>query len=388
MNREDYTGQIRSIGIEEELLLVDPDGGAAIAAVDSVLTSVAAQPGRKNSMATPHFDREVKQEQVEVISPPCVTVDELAHHIWTGRCLIDQAAQTIGARAVALATSVLPSTPHPAQGRRYNRMRREYGLIFAEQLTCGFHVHVSIDSEEEGVAILDRIRPWLPIVHSLSTNSPFWNGRDSGFSSFRYQVWNRWPTAGAYDIFGSAQAYRDELASLLETGVILDAGMLYFDARLSARYPTVEVRVSDVCMNADDAIAIASLVRALVETAAWEWRNGIPALSTPTSVLELAMWSASHTGIERDLLDPRTGTPCSANVAVRRLLEHVTPALIRYTDLDFVASSLVRILEVGSGASRQRRVFRETRSLEAVVLDAIQVTQVSPGLTTSTQSVA
>lgn len=378
MESGEDTQVVRSFGIEEELLLVDPDTGHAVAAVETVLRSAAEHVAKTSGPVELRLDREVKKEQIEIVSPPCTTIEEIARQITMGRYLVDQAAITVDARAAALATSVLPSTPQPAQGERYQRMRAEFGLIFAEQLTCGFHVHVSIDSQEEGIGVLDRIRPWLPAILAVSTNSPFWNGRDSGFLSFRYQVWNRWPTAGAYNIFGSAQSYREELTSLLDTGVLLDVGMIYFDARLSARYPTVEVRVADVCMSAEDAVAVASLVRALVETAAQEWRNGIPPASTPTSVLELAMWAASHTGIGRDLLDPITGAPCNAESAVQRLLEHVASTLIRYHDYEFVVTSLARILKDGTGADRQRRVFQRTRSLPAVVKDAVCATHSSP----------
>src|SRR6202034_3033909 len=134
-----------------------------------------------------------------------------------------------------------------------------FGLTAQEQLTCGCHVHVEISSEEEGVATLARIRPWLPVLLALSANSPFWQGRDSAYASFRYQAWSRWPSAGVTEAFGSAEVYRQTVQQMVSTGALLDSGMVYFDARLSEHYPTLEVRVSDVCLYADDAALIAAL---------------------------------------------------------------------------------------------------------------------------------
>ena len=243
-----------------------------------------------------------------------------------------------------------------------------------EQLTCGYHVHVQVDSDEEGVAVLDRIRPWLPSLMALSANSPLWGGRDTGYSSYRYQAWSRWPSAGPYDIFGSAESYHQTVRSLVSTGVLLDPGMVYFDARLCDRYPTVEVRVADVCMSADHAVAVAGLVRALVETAAQDWRDGVAPEPIQTPALRLAMWSASRYGLEHTLVNPILGEPCAARVAIDALLAHVEPALMHAGDLTRISDMVDEVFAGGTGAQRQRRVLRETGSTTAVVADAIDVT--------------
>ena len=129
-------------------------------------------------------------------------------------------------------------------------------------------MHVGVASDAEGVAVLDRIGPWLAPLLALSANSPYWMGDDSGYASFRSQVWSRWPTAGPTRLFGTPEAYHAAVQGLVATGTILDQGMVYFDARLSARYPTVEIRVADVCLSADTATLLAALARGLVETAA------------------------------------------------------------------------------------------------------------------------
>ncbi len=129
-------------------------------------------------------------------------------------------------------------------------------------------MHVSVESDEEGVGVLDRIRVWLPSLLALSANSPFWNGQDSGYASYRSQAFARWPSWGPTDRFGSAEAYHRLVRKMVLSSVILDAGMVYFDARLSQHYPTVEIRSADVCFTVEEAIVVAALCRGLVETAA------------------------------------------------------------------------------------------------------------------------
>ena len=202
----------------------------------------------------------------------------------------------MGVEIAALGTSPLPVDPSLTPSRRYERMAERFGLTVKEQLTCGCHVHVAVDSDDEGVAVVDRVRPWLAPLLAVSANSPFWQGRDSKYASFRSQVWARQPSAGPTELFGSARAYRETMQAVIDSEVLLDPGMIYFDARLSERYPTVEVRVADVCLDADDAVLVAAVCRALVETAVREWRAGRPAGQIRTELLRLAMWRAGRSG--------------------------------------------------------------------------------------------
>ncbi|MDT0323939.1 YbdK family carboxylate-amine ligase, partial [Streptomyces millisiae] len=139
-------------------------------------------------------------------------------------------------------------------------------------------------SDEEGVAVLDRVRCWLPVLLALTANSPFWQGQDTRYASYRSRVWGRWPSAGPVELHGSAERYHEQVAALVSTGVLKDEGMVYFDARLSRSYPTVEVRIADVCQDPADTVLLAALTRALVETAAREWRAGEPPQDTEVAL--------------------------------------------------------------------------------------------------------
>jgi carboxylate-amine ligase len=276
-------------------------------------------------------------------------------------------AEADGIAIAAGGTCPTPVSPQTTPNARYKRMVKEFGLTAREQLTCGCHVHVDVDGDEEAVGILDRIQPWLPAVLALSVNSPFWQGQDTDFASFRTQVWQRWPSAGPTSLFSSAEAYRSRVATMLRTGTLLDEGMVYFDARLSAKYPTLEVRVADVCLDVEETVLVAALVRALVTQLGDEWSRGEPLDEEPLEVLRLAQWRASRSGLSGVLVDPATGTPDKAENVIRSMIRRVRPALEEAGDVGLVDELLSRTLSRGTGADRQRAAFaRSGRAEDAV----------------------
>jgi carboxylate-amine ligase len=378
---------VRTFGVEEELLLVDAVTLMPLAAGEAVVDhheqhagSGAHRPGAVSLAPEPAdvspghgLTVEFQQEQIEVVGPPQLTLTDQIAAIRTGRALADEAARAVGGRAVALATSVSADLPHLVPEARYRRIQQHVGLLAAEQLTCGFHVHVGIASREEGVAVLDRIRVWLPVLLALSANSPFWYGVDTGFSSYRYQAWMRWPTAGPSEVFGTVEAYDRHVQDLLVSGVPLDDGMIYFDARLSTRFPTVEVRVADVCLDPVHAAVIAALVRALVETAARAWRAGLP--PAPVGVAQLRAWSwrAARSGVEAQLVSPVTGTAAAAGEVVAELLELLHPALAETGEEEQVQAVVATMLREGTGARAQREAYASRHDLHDVVAAALNL---------------
>jgi glutamate---cysteine ligase / carboxylate-amine ligase len=326
---------VRSVGVEEELLLVEPGTGKPLAVAETALRTVDAGDQRQQNPdedAGESLEFELQRQQLETSTKPCFELSELGGELRRGRSLVAEVAVRVGARVTALATS-----------------------------------------PDEGVAVIDRIRPWLPVLLALSANSPFWQGQDSAYASFRYQAWTRWPTAGPTDTFGSAEAYRETVQRMVRTGTLLDAGMVYFDARLSENYPTVEIRVSDVCLYADDAVLIAALARALVETEARHWRAGSAVPAHRIETLRLGTWRASRSGLDDVLLDPHTGIPEPAPTVVHVLLDHVRDALDEAGDADVVTELLGAVLDRGNGAAFQRNAHRDS-SLASVIESTSAVT--------------
>lgn len=360
---------VRTVGVEEELLLVEPETGQARAVSGAVLRGTETYAGGEERMGT-----ELQREQLEIDTRPCSSLDELGREVRRRRLAAAKAARAAGAEIVALATSPLPVSPSMTPDSRYRWMAREYQLTAEENLTCGCHVHVAISSDEEGVAILDRIRHWLPPLLALSANSPFWQGRDTGYASYREQVWTRWPSAGPTAVFGSAQAYHEMIHTMVESGALLDEGMVYFHARLSRHYPTVEIRIADVCLEGDDAVLLAALVRALVETAARQWRAGGPPSPAHAELLRLATWRASRSGLAGVLVHPETQLAAPAEAVLRALVGHVTAALDDAGELATVQHLLNDLLARRNGAEQQRAVHRRRAELSDVVAHAIDRT--------------
>lgn len=349
---------MRTLGVEEEYLLVGSQG-EPVARSRLVLASGDAVPDEGTTL-----EGELQEQQVEISTPVATTLAEIEDSLRTARRRAQQAAERVAADIVAIGSSPLPVTTVGTEGERYDQMRELFAITAREQLTSGAHVHVGVSDDEEGVAVLDRIRPWLSVLTALGSNSPFWQGQDTGYASYRSLVMRRWPSAGPSGAFGDAASYHALVTQLVGTGAILDEGMVYFDARLSARYPTVEVRVSDVLLEVDNAVTLAGLARALVATAAADKQPAPPAR---VELLRLLGWRAARSGLAEELISPRSLRPHPAAEVVAELLDYVTDALEATGDRERVQEGVAALLGGEDGARRQRAWFAESGDLATVV---------------------
>jgi carboxylate-amine ligase len=379
---------VRSVGVEEELLIVEPGTGRPRALASAVIR--AAGPGAEELGsgelcadersageldAVRPLEFELQKQQLEIDTRPCYSLDDLSRELRRCRATAAAAAARAGVTVAALGTSPVAVHPEVAPTSRYQAMAEAFGLTAQEQLTCGCHVHVGISSAEEGVAVLDRIQPWLATLLALSANSPFWQGVDSAYASFRYQAWGRWPCSGPTYQFGSVEVYQATVQQMIDTETLLDSGMVYFDARLSQHYPTIEVRIADVCQHAEDAVLIAALIRGLVETEARNWQAGRsdPPASC-TEQLRLARWRASRSGLDDVLINPVTFRPDKAVAVTGLLVEHVRDALADAGDTLLVAGLLDAVLHRGNGATAQRSAYQRRGRLVDVITAAATTT--------------
>lgn len=367
----------RKVGVEEELMLVDPDTGELMS-----VSRMALRSHRDRNDVPATADQTVEHElflhQIETQTEPCESLAELDRQLRGARRLAGEAAETADAAAVAVPTPVLATVePTITAKPRYLRIRDTYGEISRQALVGAMHVHVEVDGDEEGVGVLDRIRVWLPALLALSANSPFWQGADTGYASWRSQIWTRWPSAGTGELFGDVATYRSTVATLIEWGAALDEGMIYLDARMSTAYPTVEIRVADVCTEVDDALLVAALARALVHTAAGQWSQGRPPTALRADLLRAAYWRAARFGVSGKLVDPVTRALAPIREVFARLIGQVGDALDEAGDRSLVMDSFERLLARGSGDSRQRAVAQSRGSLQAVVRDLRERTEAS-----------
>jgi carboxylate-amine ligase len=377
---------VRTVGVEEELLLVDIHDGRPRSASGRVLLRAAQEPVPVTDPIAAQFadpimgvqvagsiDAEFQREQLETRTAPVTDLAALNAEIRHWRARAVALARAASTNVAALAMSPLPVRPHAYPKPRYLDLYERFGITARQHLTCGLHVHVSVASDEEGVGVLDRIRVWLPVLLAMSANSPFSEGQDSGYASFRSQAQGRWPSTGPAEVFGSAASYHRLVDDMIGSGVI-DLGLVYFDARLSHHYPTVEIRTPDVCLEARDTVMLAALVRGLVDTAADAWAQGQPPAPVPAALLRLASWKAGREGLEGELLEPCSHRPAPAGDVVVALLAHVEPALRRNGDWALAEAGVERLLSTGNGATRQRQTFAHTGRLIDVVAQAVRVT--------------
>ncbi|MEV8503511.1 glutamate--cysteine ligase [Actinoplanes sp. NPDC051475] len=347
-----------TLGVEEEFLLLDPETGQNAPVVEKV---IAALPDAVRGQSRLEF----RHSMLEMVTPVCTGLADLTRQLTSLRRAAAEAAEEAGARLVAVgATPIADPVREPTDNARFHAIARHYGPIAYDAAVCGCHVHVGVPDRDTAIRVSNRLRPWLPVLQALTANSPFYAGSDTGHASWRSIQLTRWPALGPTPHFDSAEDYDRTVAVLVSSGTMLDHSMILWYARPSATYPTVEIRVADVCPTAEDAVLLAGLVRALVATVSTA--DG-PAPRIPDHLLEAAHWNAAHTAMDAALLDACTGVTRPAWELVGDLVELVTPALRRLGDAELVAAQLERIREQGTGAARQRRALEAGGDIRAAL---------------------
>jgi carboxylate-amine ligase len=350
-----------TLGVEEEFLLVDSVEPRAVEAVEDVFDQLPDDV--KDSV-----QYEYMRSQIEVASPPQLDLRDLWAAMTRLRTGLAEAAGRAGARLIAVGAGPAAG-PHTriVDRPRYHRMRQRFGDLSPGQGLNGLHVHVSVPDPETGVQILNHLRPWLPVLQAATANSPLSAGHDTGYASWRSMLWERWPTVGPTPYLESHEHYETLVSDLIASGAMLDEGMLYWYARLSARYPTVEIRMGDVCPTLDDTLLLAVLTRALVATLLDEVRDGVPAPNVAHPLLAAAHWRAAHDGLEGLNIDMATRDTRPAWRLMRQLFDYVRPQLDRHGDLEMATMAVGRLRARGTGAARQRAILARNGSVAQVV---------------------
>jgi carboxylate-amine ligase len=349
-------------GIEEEHQILDPGSGELRSEVERLLPMVQADLG---ACVQP----ELYQAQIETATAVCDSLaDGRAELIRLRRALLDAAS--------ALGLGIATAGTHPfsdwrmqliTRKTRYQRLLADYQQVAREQVLFGCHVHVGMPDPESTVQTMNRVRAWLPTILALTANSPFWLGVDTGYASYRAQVWRRWPSAGMPPVLAGRAEYDALIAVLVGTGSIRDATKVYWDVRPSPRYPTLEFRITDACTSVDEVLMVAGLCRALARACCEAaWRDDPPVLP-PVTLLRAAKWQAARFGLEAQLVDPATGEIVRVPEMARRLLAFLRPVLEDEGDWEEVRELLGRVLTEGNGAVRQRRALARTGGFPGVM---------------------
>ncbi|MFW3172498.1 carboxylate-amine ligase [Geodermatophilus sp. CPCC 206100] len=363
-----------TVGVEEEFHLVDPVTFALTPAPEVAAAALAGTAGA-------HVLAEITTTQLETATAVCTTLAELRAQLVTTRTEAAAAAARAGLVLLAASTHPFgswrdqPMTPDA----RYDDMVTRWAALARQQDICGCHVHVGVPDLATAVAVMDRARPYLPVLLAMTGSSPFHDGVDTGYESWRTQWWGRWPNAGPPEHLGSVQRYRELVAALVRGGAIGDARHLYWDLRPSARYPTVEFRLADVCTDLDAAVLHAALARSLVRILAGRTAVGEPVPDPRPELLRAARWRAAKDGLDGELFDPVRGEPVPARAAVDALLAELADDLRAAGEEDEVAALVSRLWTRGTSAARQRRTWAATGDARAVAAQVVRDGAVEAG---------
>jgi glutamate---cysteine ligase / carboxylate-amine ligase len=349
----------RTLGAEEEFHLVDLKTRRLTARAPELLTKLTEQ-------YVAELQRCVIETNTRVVDSLDGLRDELLSH---RRVLVETAAELgIGVVAAGAVPLAVPAEMQVTRTPRYRRMLANYQLLAREQLICGTQIHVGVDDRDEAVAVGHRVAAYLPTLLAMSASSPFASdGSDTGYSSMRTLVWQRWPTTGLAAPVQSAAEYDRLVRDLVASGVISDAGMVYFDVRPSNSAPTLELRLCDSCPSVDIIVLIAGLFRALVEREAEARRAGVPAIILSPAMGRAALWRAARSGLEDELVDVTVPASRPAAEVVTELVDLLRPQLENSGDWGIVSELARQALIAGTSSARQRRALRRRGRLTDVV---------------------
>ncbi|TYB60183.1 YbdK family carboxylate-amine ligase [Nonomuraea sp. PA05] len=332
-----------TVGVEEEFLLLDHADGRPALRAPEILALLGDHP---------QVQPELMRYQLETVTGVCTDLEQVREELVRHRRLVAAAAAELGCHLVAsgIAPQSGPGLSAVTADARYQELAARHGSLVARSGTCGLHVHVGVPARELGVHVLAGLRPYLPTLLALSANSPIAAGRDTGWASRRYLEWSRWPSARPPGAWRSAADYDAAVRRTISSGRAMDERSVYFHARLSPRYPTVEVRIMDTCLSADDTVAVAAFVRALAGLAMGELWDGVPTRRRSGRRINAELAHAARDGLDASAVDPYSGRSSPHRTLLEALLN-------RLPDADPVARPLGVLMTRGTGADRQRALW-------------------------------
>ena len=358
-----------TIGVEEEYLLVDPKTRElVIEPPDGLLRDCERAVPPEIGAVAPEFLR----PQIEVDTSVCTDIGEVREKLGVLRRIVAETAAGYGYRIIAASTH--PTADWHEQVHtdkaRYNALTADLQTVAQRLLICGMHVHVGIDDDELRIDLMNQVSYFLPHLLALSTSSPFWQGRDTGLLSYRLSVFDELPRTGLPARFDSYGEYSRHLDMLIGAGLIEDATKIWWDVRPSARFPTLEMRITDVCTSIDDSATIAALFVSFLSMLARLRRENQRWRIYSNMLINENRWRAQRYGISEGLVDFGRGEVAAYAELLEEILELLhTDATARGCLAEVEAAR--QILGRGTSAHRQIAVYHEAVTQGADEHDAL-----------------
>ncbi|VVM41586.1 Putative glutamate--cysteine ligase 2 [Pseudomonas fluorescens] len=358
-----------NFGIEEEYFLTDlntrrlseqPPG----AAIDACAGALA-----------PCFAYEMFQGQIEVASPVFNCLTDAAEYLDHARGTLRKILEPHGLGLLSVGSHPLADwrRQRPTEQAHFLQLFEDHQRVARRSVLCGLHVHVEVPGHLDRIQVMNEVLPWLPPLLALSASSPFWDGADSGFMSYRQTACDEWPRMGVPEFLENQAAYDAYLAMLIRTGTVRQAGDIWWGLRPAAKYPTLELRMTDACPRLDDALCLASFFRLVVAHAIDQPQPGAAYSQTSQWILKENRWRAKRHGVHASFIIEGYDRPFSMDQWLFRA-EQMLGGTARALGVESVFSDVRRMLRDGTSAQRQRTVYqRALRNGEEVDAALAQV---------------
>lgn len=350
-----------TLGVEEEYMVLDPETRELKSHEQRIVHE-----GQK--VIKDKVKAEMHQAVVEVGTDICADADEAWQDVATLRKTISEIAGTLGLAMGAAGTHPFSHwesqliTDHV----RYNEIVNELQEAARSNLIFGLHVHVGMENREMANHIANSTRYFLPHIYALSTNSPFWEGRLTGYKSFRTKVFDKFPRTGIPEAFESIEAYENYVKLLVKTNCIDNAKKIWWDLRVHPFFNTVEFRICDIPLTVDETITIATLFQAVCARIYLLRSKNLNFIQYSRALINENKWRASRYGIDGRLIDFGKEEEVNTRALLYELLDFIDPVVDHLGSRHRLAH-IHKILENGTGADRQLKVFEETKNLVSVV---------------------
>jgi len=361
-----FTGPSYTIGIEEELMILDPGSFELVNAIDALL---------EESDDPEHVKSELLQSVLEISTPPARDTREAGVQLRRMRREVSEAA---GRRGLAVGSAgTHPSAMWEDQrvtGReRYRDLISALRFVARRELIFGLHVHVGLDDAEKAIHVANGMRVHVPLLLALSANSPFWRGQVTGLASARMPIFRAFPRVGLPPAYDGWEDFERRIDFMTRAGVIDDYTYLWYDVRPHPDLGTVEIRAMDAQTRVEHTLGIAALIQAMVRELAEHFEAGGRLAHYPYEMLDENRWLAARHGLEGELVDLPLTERVASKALARRLLERLEPHaqdLGSAAELDGVRD----LVERGTGAWRQQVVYEANHDFVEVVREVVGAT--------------
>jgi carboxylate-amine ligase len=357
-----FSGPAYTVGIEEELMILDPGSYALVNAIDDLLED------------SPDGDikPELMESVLEISTKPCADMREAGDAL---RALRRQVRDIADKKGLVIGSA----GTHPfarwedqriTAAPRYRDLVDALRFVARQEIIFGLHVHIGLDDPDKAIHVANGMRVHVPILLALSANSPFWRGDDSGLASVRMPIFRAFPRVGIPPYYDGWDDYQRRIGFMVEAGVMEDYTWLWYDVRPHPNFGTVEIRAMDAQTHVEHTLGLAALIQAMVKELAEHYDAGKDLSDYPYEMLDENKWLASRHGLEGELVDLPTRETVTAKALAKRLYDRLrehAQDLGAADQLEGVAD----LLEHGNGAYRQRKVYEANRDFSELLQDIV-----------------